>query len=394
MQFEALKNFMDHLTDWRIPGNAISVYVDNKEVFTYQSGFMDVENKIKMNDQCLMNIYSTSKVTTAVAGMQLLERGKFLLDTPLYDFIPEYKEMYMKDAGGELKKAENPITIRHLFTMTSGLDYAWQEDILKKLGEKTSGRYETLEVAKAMAEKTLCFEPGTRWQYGISHDVLAAVVEVISGMKFRDYVREHIFEPLGMCETFYHRDAEVLKRMAPQYNFVNDEGENLGIVEAQKTDMSKCGGHLERTDGKVSHIFGPEYDSGGAGIVTSVRDYAKLSNALANGGVGATGERILSSAAISLMKTPQVSADMLKTSGWSQLKGYGYGLGVRTMIDRAAGGALSSVGEFGWGGAAGSTILVDTEKKLGLFYAHHMLNQQEAYYQPRLRNVVYSCLDE
>jgi len=393
MNFEALKNFMDHLTEWRIPGNAISVYVNNQEVFSYQSGYMDVENKIKMNNQCLMNIYSTSKVTTAVAGMQLLEQGKFLLDTPLYDFIPEYREMYVNDVNGKIKRAENPITMRHLFTMTSGLNYVWQEDILKKVGEKTCGRFDTVEVAKAMAEKTLVFEPGSRWQYGISHDVLAAVVEVISGKKFRDYVRENIFEPLDMRETFYHRDADILKKMAPQYNFVNDDADKLSIVEEQASDLSKCGGHLERTDGKVSHIFGPEYDSGGAGIVTSVRDYAKLSNALANGGLGATGERILSSSAISLMKTPQVSADMLKNSGWSQLKGYGYGLGVRTMIDRAEGGALSSVGEFGWGGAAGSTVLVDTDKRLGLFYAHHMLNQQEAYYQPRLRNVVYSCLD-
>lgn len=393
MNFNALKDFMDHLTNWRIPGNDISVYVDNQEVFRYQSGYMDVENKIKMNDQCLLNIYSASKVTTAVAGMQMLEKGKFLLDTPLYDFFPEFKEMYVKGEHGEIRKAEKPITIRHLFSMTSGLDYGMPENLLKEAGEKTHGRYDTVEVIKCMAAKTLTFEPGTRWQYGLSHDILAGVVEEISGMKFRDYVRENIFEPLGMKESFYHRDSEVQKRMAPQYIFINDESAGMDLVEAQSNDLSKCGGHLELTDGKVEFVFGREYDSGGAGIVTSVKDYSKLANALANGGAGTTGERVLSSAAIELMKTNQLTQSMKGDFNWPQLAGYGYGLGVRTMIDKAAGGSLSSIGEFGWGGAAGATILVDTDKKLAVFYAHHMLNQQESYYQPRLRNVVYSCLD-
>lgn len=393
MNFEALKNFMDHLTDWRIPGNDVSVYVDNQEVFRYQSGYMDVENKIKMNDQCLLNIYSASKVTTAVAGMQLLEKGKFVLDTPVYDFIPEFKEMYIKGKNGEITKAQKPITMRHLFSMTSGFDYNMTKEVLTEAGEKTCGRYDTVDVIKCMAAKTLSFEPGTKWQYGLSHDILAGVVEVISGRRFRDYVRDNIFEPLGMKETFYHRDDEVLKRMAPQYIFVNDEEAKLDLVEAQANDMSKYGGHLERTDGSVDFIFGEEYDSGGAGIVTSVNDYIKLTNALANGGVGTTGERILSSAAIELMKTNQLTEPMRVDFVWPQLAGYGYGLGVRTMIDKGAGGSLSSLGEFGWGGAAGATVLVDTDRKLAVFYAHHMLNQQETYYQPRLRNVVYSCLD-
>lgn len=393
MDFQALKQFMDHLTGWRIPGNAISVYVDNKEVFSYQSGYMDVENKVKMTNDCLLNIYSTSKVTTAVAAMQLYEQGKFLLDTPLYDFIPEYKEMYVKEKDGDVRKAEKPITMRHLWTMTSGLNYGWTKELLDEAGRKTDYKYNTVAVIREMAKKQLVFEPGTAFQYGINHDVLAAVVEIISGQKFRDYVKEHIFDPLDMQDTFYHRDAKIERRMAVQYNFINDDGNGMSIVEQQGSDLSKCGGYLERTDGKVSHIFGEEYDSGGAGIVTSVNEYAKLSNALANGGIGTTGERILSSAAVNLMKKPQVSVEMLGNYGWSQLRGYGYGLGVRTMVDPALGGSLSSVGEFGWGGAAGSTVLVDTDKKLGVFYAHHMLNQQEAYYQPRLRNVIYACLD-
>lgn len=388
MDFTKLKEFMDSLTEWRIPGNDISVWKDDREVFRYQSGFMDVENKVKMSDNCLLNIYSCSKVATAVAGMQLLERGAFLLDTPLYDFIPEFKEMYI---NGE-NKAKNPITIRHLFTMTAGLTYSFPEKLRKEAEKKTDGRFDTLEVVRLMAQMPLSFEPGERWQYSYCHDILAAVVEIISGKKFRDYVKENVFEPLGMDESFYHKNTETEKRMAPQYNFVtNDVDRPAGYT--QSVDMSRCGGTLVRTDGSNSLVFGSEYDSGGAGIITSVSDYAKLVNALANNGMGANGNRILSSRAVTLMKQNQLSEAQRTSFNWSQLAGYGYGLGVRTLINNAEGGAMSSAGEFGWGGAAGASVYVDTDLRLGVFYAHHMLNPQESYYQPRLRNVIYSCLD-
>lgn len=391
MDFSNLKNFMDYLTSWRIPGNDISVWLENKEVFRYQSGYEDVENKIPMSDKCLMNIYSASKVTTAVAGVQLLERGKFVLDTPLYDFIPEFREMYIKGENGELVKAEKPITMRHIFTMTSGMTYEISDELLKEAGEETDGKYNTLNVIRKMARMPLSFEPGEKWQYSYGHDVLAAVCEVISGKKFRDYVKENIFAPLDMNESFYNENSLTEGRISIQYHFIAEGSDGIP-GGTQSKDMSKCGGYLVRTDGKVSHRFGPEYDSGGAGIITSVSDYSKLCNALANGGVGKTGERILSSYAISLMKENQLNEEQRKNFCWPQLKGYGYGLGVRTLIDRAEGGSLSNIGEFGWGGAAGSSIYVDTERKLGVFYSHHMLNQQEAYYQPRLRNVIYSCL--
>lgn len=393
MDFQPIKDFMDHLTNWRIPGNDISLWLDGKEVFRYQSGYKDVENKIKMDSDSLMNIYSSSKVATAVAGMQLLEQGKFVLDTPLYEFIPEFKEMYIKTDDGNVKKAEKIITMRHIFSMTSGMTYDLAQDLLKEAEIKTNRKFNTVEVVKQMAKMPLSFEPGTRWQYSYGHDVLAAVVEVISGKRFRDYVKENIFEPLGMTESYYHRNSDVEKRFIPQYHFVLDNDSGQSIVDMQSNDMSMCGGHLERTDGRITHVFGEEYDSGGAGIITSVSDYSKLANALANNGIGATGERILSKNSVELMKTNQLSESQRVSFSWPQLAGYGYGLGVRTMINKAEGGSMSSIGEFGWGGAAGSSVYVDTELKLGVFYAHHMLNQQESYYQPRLRNIIYSCLE-
>ena len=142
-----------------------------------------------------------------------------------------------------------------------------------------------------------------------------------------------------------------------------------------------------------SDDFGPEYESGGGGIVSSVNEYSKFCAALANGGLGLTGERILSSATVELMRVNQLTTpELLKNFNWKQLKGYGYGLGVRTLIDKAASGSTGDLGEFGWGGAAGATVLIDPERRLSMFYAHHMLNPQEEYYQPRIRNVLYACL--
>lgn len=375
----------------RTVGNAIEVYLKGEKVFEYFTGYSDLENKIPLNGDEMYNIYSCSKVTTVTAGTQLLERGKILLSDPLYDYIPEFKEMYVKTPEGELKKAVKPITIGDLFSMTAGFSYNLKSEGFKKAAEVTEGKMDTVETIRCAAADPLCFEPGSHWQYSICHDVLAAVVSVVSGQKFRDYVKENIFNPLDMTESVYHHTDETLKRTAQQYSFVAVGNENMDIVEAQKRGNSKVG-YFKNVGKDVSHILGEEYDSGGAGIITTVSDYAKLMAALAGFGMGLTGERILSPYSVNLMRTNRLSEELLKDFNWRQLRGCGYGLGVRTHINPAKSGVISSLGEFGWGGAAGATAIIDPEIGLGVFYAQHTLNPREEYYQPRLRNVVYSCL--
>lgn len=386
MNFKPMKDLMDRLTAWRIPGNAVKVCVDNKEVFSCASGYSNLEKGIKMTGDELVNIYSCSKVATVTAALQLYEKGYFLLDDPLYDFIPEFKDMYLENGD----KTKNPITLRHLFTMTSGLKYNTDTPAFDKARKLTDGKMDTLTVIKCLAEEPISFEPGERWQYSLSHDVLAGVVEVVSGKRFADYVTENIFLPLDMRESFYHNEG-VLDRMAEQYSLVNSDEADL--VKRQSSGENKSDGNVVNVGKEVSLIFGPEYDSGGAGITTSVSDYSKFVSALANSGVGQTGERILAASTIELLKTNQLDNEQIKYFNWSQLKGYGYGLGVRTLIDKAASGSTGSLGEFGWGGAAGATVLVDTDNRVSMFYSHHMTNPQEEYYQPRIRNVLYTCLN-
>ena len=145
-------------------------------------------------------------------------------------------------------------------------------------------------------------------------------------------------------------------------------------------------------DGIPRHFLTPEYDSGGAGLVSTLNDYILFVDALANGGVGANGARILSPSTIDLMRTNFLDEHQRRTMTWTQLSGYGYGLGVRTHIDHTKSGSLGPDGEFGWQGAAGTMVIADPSNRLAVFYAQHMRNSQEPYILPRLRNVVYACL--
>ena len=384
MNFEYMKNFMDSLTEWIIPGNSVVIYKDGKKVFEYSSGYSDLEKKIKKTGEEQLYIYSCSKVATVTAALQLYEQGKFLLSDPLYEYLPEFKKMYVKD-GDRIKAAENPIPIRDLFTMTAGLSYATNTPAFEKARKLTDGKMDTRTVIKCLAEEPLLFEPGARWNYSLCHDVLAVLAEVVSGMRFSEYMKKNIFEPLDMNNSYYHAPNDVI--ISPQYIYEIQDTKN--IVELQQKEHTS--GVVKRAYGNEL-VFGENYDSGGAGIITTVDDYAKFAAALANSGTGLNNNRILSSATVKLMKTNQLNEAQRKTMNWRRLRGYGYGLGVRTLIDKAESGSNSSIGEIGWGGAAGATIIADTEEKVALFYAHHMLNPQEEYYQPRLRNVLYSCL--
>lgn len=380
MNFKKLENLMDRITAWRIPGAEIEVYQDNKKIFKYASGYADLETK-KPIDGSLYFLYSTTKVATATAVLQLLEKGDILLTDPVKEYLPEFSEMYVKkevEPGKfELQKAEKDITIKHLLSMSSGLDYNWKTPAIEEVKKVTDGRSPTREVVRAIAKSPLMFEPGEHWRYGLSLDVLGGFVEAVSGKKFGEYVKENIFEPVGMQNSTFRFTEEIKKKMASQYRFDDEKG--IAIKEG-----FVCSHSLE---------IGSEYDGGGAGIISNVEDYAKFASALANGGVAPNGERILSPGTIELMRTNMLDEQALKDVAWEQLKGYGYGCAVRTMMSKKESGSCGSIGEFGWGGAAGSYLMADPEKKLSVFYVQHLLNNQEPYVHPRLRNTVYASIE-
>lgn len=378
MDFTPLKEFMEHIAGRVAPGNAICVYHRNQEVFRYCCGYADVEKQLPMDEEKLINIYSCSKPATVVAALQLVEQGRMGLDDPLYAYIPEYAHMTVRE-GDHLRPAKNPITLRHLFSMQAGMDYDLEHPVMAQLRQQTGGRMPTVAVARALAEKPLLFEPGSNWNYSLCHDVLAAVVEIVSGVRFQDYMAQNVFAPLGIDGVYYHQTPEIQEKMAAQYRW---EGGADDLVVAQSTGVQLGKGELTRIGPENVFIFGSDYDSGGAGIITSVEEYAKFAGAL---GCQSREGRLLKPETFALLRQNQLSPEAMRSFNWPQLSGYGYGLGVKTAL-------TEDHRDFGWGGAAGATIFADPELELGVFYAHHMLNPQESYYQPLLRQAIYHSM--
>lgn len=394
MKFEILKNCLDGImTEYNTPGVDCIVYKEHKPVFRYFNGFADVENVIKTDENTLYLIYSMTKMLTCTSMLQLYEKGKFKLDDELSLYMSEFKNMLLdgngadrdaskKVASGEgvtknivsdaSEYANTPITIRHLFTMTSGFDYAmWTDDVEKC---KNEGRTSTKDIVSEFSKKTLRFEPGTRFQYGLSHDILGALVEILSGMTLGEYMSENIFKPLGMKDTFFGipKDEKRLLRMAVRYN--------------------NKGNEIERLELENSFNLTDDYESGGAGLVSSTDDYGLFLDALANGGMGKTGNRILLPTTVELMHTNQLTGLPLEDfDAWR--RGYGYGLGVRTHIDPERSGSLSPVGEFGWDGAAGAFAMVDTKNKIALAYFQQMQNWDVAILN-KIRNALYKSIED
>ena len=381
MNFQPLKDFMDtYLPMLGVPGTDIVIYKDHEELFRYQSGYDSLRYRTPVNPNALYHMYSCTKVATCVAATQLIERGEILNSDPVHAYFPEYADIKVKhtlpDGTVEIRPAEKVLTVEHLLTMTGGLDYDINRPGIQRVIKETGGRAPTLDIARALAEDPFIFEPGTRYQYSLCLDVIGGLVELVSGMSLGEYFKKNIFDPLGMTETSFGVTEEKLVRMATQYKYDPSVG---GAVEIPKNENV--------------FNFGKEYQSGGAGLISSVKDQILLADALANYGVGKNGNRILSKAGVELMSANHLDPACLagfRTIG--QVKGYGYGYGVRTNMDPAFGGNLSPVGEFGWDGAKGSYISCDPKNKVAFFYAEHMGGLHPVIL-PRLRNVVYSCLD-
>lgn len=389
MDFTNLREFMDYMAREHTVGNSICIYKENKKVFEYCSGYNNYEAKTPLRGDEMYYIYSCSKVATVTAMLQLVEKGIVKLSDKLSDYIPEFETMYIKDDAGNTTKATTPITIKHLLTMTAGLTYNFREEAFEKARALTNGHFDTLPTIKCLAGAELWYNPGDDWKYSLAHDVLGAVIEVVTGKKFGEYMQENIFGPLEI-EAGYdvHKYAY---RLAELYHFVPLSGEIEDIVEAQKHNTSTKGKFVNENKHN-SLIYGDRYESGGAGIITTVPDYAKLASALANDGVGANGARILKPETIKMMCENHFHKGELSQHGWTHLTGYGYGLGVRIHLYPEISGCPTNVGEFGWCGAAGAALIADPTAKLGVFYAQHTLNPRENYYFPLLKKKIYECL--
>ncbi|WP_100407555.1 serine hydrolase domain-containing protein [Bacillus solitudinis] len=365
-------------------GNSLMVMHQGRTVFEDYVGYADKESQIPVKEDTIFRIFSMTKVVTCTAALMLYERGLFLLNDPLEEYLPEFTnpQVYRSEQGETVvSPALRSITVKDLFTMTSGLTYPGdrnptERQIAKALGELNKTQREnstSRDLSKLLASIPLAFDPGTQWRYGFSHDVLGALIEVVSGKRFGEFLDEEIFKPLGMRDTFFNLPEDKKHRLASIYNREADGT----LIKNETTDEQ----------------FHPNamFESGGAGLLSTLGDYGRFAYMLANGGEF-NGTRIIGSKTIQLMATNHLTAEQKRHYNWDYLKGYGYGLGVRTMIDPAEGGINGSIGEFGWSGLAGTWVLIDPKEKLSAVYMQQMLPNFEAIHQPRLRAVIYGAL--
>ena len=334
---EKTKKFCDSFLDLGLPGFDLAVYKDGNCILRHMNGYRDYENNVKMNGKERYNIYSCSKPITCTAALQLWEKGLFSLEDKLSDYMPEFGEMTVKTANG-IKKAENPILIKHLFEMTAGFSYNCSSPSLEQCKKDTNGRCPTREAMKYLAKEPLLFEPGERWEYSLCHDVLAALVEVISGEKFEVYVKKNIFDVVGMDNSTFMLPESEIESIAEQYKFENGKLKNVGK-------------HI------VTYKLGSEYASGGAGGISTVDDYIKFLEGLRK-------NVLLKKETVDLMATDRL-AEPQKRAFWLN-DTHGYGLGVRCPKGN------NVYIDFGWGGAAGAYLAVDRENAISIYFGTHL----------------------
>ena len=337
--FENVKKLLDMSVEVGTPAMEVSVFHNGEPVFYERRGVRD-EDGTPLGENELYNIYSCSKFITCAAAMKLFEGGAFRLEDDLADYIPAFGDMKVKKNGGTFK-ADRRIKIGNIFDMTAGLSYYLESPEMTRGVKETEGRCPTVKMMDYIAEMPLEFEPGERWNYSLCHDVVAALVEVVSGKRFGEYVKSEIFDKLGMSDSTYLLPDEKLSRVCAQYTYKREEKRYENI-------------------GKRIHRYriGSEYESGGAGCVTTVSDYMKFLEGMRCG-------KILRPETIRLMKQNRLSDEQRK-SYWGAAE-YGYGLGVRTPLPS------KKRTDYGWGGAAGAFAAIDDVNGITIYYSQHVL---------------------
>ena len=392
MNFEKVTEYLDSLKkQYGVRCSDCVVILKHETVYRHLTGTMDFDDTKPLTEKNLHDVYSASKVLTMTAVMQLVEQKKIGLEDELSKYLPEFTDMKIvdnfdltdfvenakfifgwPDGKDGLIPAKNKIRIQDMMSMTAGFSYHLGSESMRRVLQ-ANPHAKTRELIASMAENPLLYEPGTRYAYSYAHDILAAVVEVVSGTKFSDYMKNNIFGPLDARDLYYQVPESEKKRLTQLYDY---------DMASQKYVLQKV---------NVARI-NDQYESGGGGIACTVEGYSKVLDALVNNGVGITGAQILRPESIAQMSENRLDAQQLKDFHIGGKLEYGYGLGVRTLIDPSM--SKSPVGEFGWDGAAGAYALADPINHVAVFYVQAAPESGTAFstIHPTLRDLIYDAL--
>ena len=376
----------------RFPGTQLLVYRRGKVVHSAVQGFADLERKVPVKDDTIFRIYSMTKPLTSVAFMMLIEEGRVALDEPVHKYIPEWKNLGVFQAGiypaflTELPA--RPMQIVDLLRHTSGLTYAFQQrsNVDAAYREKKIGELEKAGTLQSMiddlAKIPLEFSPGEAWNYSVSADVLGYLVGKISGMPFEQFLKERIFDPLGMTDTDFYVPAAKAARLAACYSADGKGGMTLQDDPAESSFLSP-----------------PSLISGGGGLCSTAADYLTFCRALLNGGE-LDGVRLLGPKTLKLMTSNHLPGGLdlpgLSRSLFSEAtyNGIGFGLGFSVTMHPEQTLIPGSPGEYSWGGAATTSFWIDPAEELITIFMTQVLPSSAYPLRRELRTMVYSAITD
>ncbi len=364
-------------------GMTVLVRRNGEDVLYAQAGLADIGTQKPISDDSIFRLYSQSKPVTAAATMILVERGLIDLMDGVDKYLPGFRSPKVVDAQGNITPAYRAPWIMELLGMTAGLSYP---------GEDPAGQYAarvfedahaqilagggipTVEFMNRLGEQPLAFQPGTHWRYSTCADVLGAVIEVVSGKRFGDFLREELFEPLGMVDTAFWVPEDKRERFVTCYKRT-PEGLTPWL------DQNLACGVYDRD---------PAFESGGAGLVSTLEDYSHFADMLLNKGEYA-GKRILSPASVEFMTAPQLN-DAVRRDLWDSLDGYSYGKLMRVCVEPERMAGLAVRGEYGWDGWLGSYFCNMPEQGITILSMQNTTDCGTSPYVRRVRNAVLAAL--
>jgi len=390
---DRLKNLDREMNDWvqkEWMNGAVALIIHNGKVAYYKSvGYNDLAARSAMQKENIFRIASQSKAITSVAMMMLFEEGKFLLDDAVSKYIPAFKKQQVLDKFNATDTtyttvpAKSEITIRQLFTHTSGLGYAQigskESNAIYAKSKLTAGigvqGDKLLDAMNRLAKLPLMHQPGEKWTYGLNVDLLGCLVEVISGMTLNDFFRTRIFEPLGMKDTYFLVPQEKASRLVNMY-----KEDSTGHLIKAETNM------LNGAVGPNYPLIPSGYYSGGAGLSSTIYDYAVFLQMLLNNGVY-NGKRLLSRNTVRIMTQNQIGD--LSIRGDDK-----FGLGFQVIVEKGSGRTLSQAGTFSWGGAFATSYWVDPKEKLVFLFYRQLQGTTHADLPEKFRSLTYQAILE
>jgi CubicO group peptidase (beta-lactamase class C family) len=377
-----------YVDEGKLPGAITMVARHGKVVYCESLGYRDLKARKPLTTDNILRFYSMTKPVTSVAVMMLYEEGHFQLDDPVAKFIPGFQDMqvYVSGAGTEMitESPRNPVTIHHLLTHTSGLTYG-SENVgpIPELYQQGLTDFDThdgklADVVERLVKIPLCFQPGERWNYGVSTDVLGRLVEVVSGQSLDEFMQDRILTPLKMDDTGFVVPAAKTDRFTALYECTEDNHLNL-----------------RETPQNSPMIDAVETFSGGSGLVSTLADYFRFTELLRRKGEF-EGVRLLGRKTVEYMTQNHLPGDLADmgqpTFNETTFEGIGFGLGFSVMLDPAKAQVIGSPGEFAWGGYAGTSFWIDPQEDMTVIFLTQLIPSSAYPIRRELRVLTYQAL--